>query len=388
MRKSTVIEGIAKTIVKQAWRTWYTNSVPGLEPERIDEQISRRFIETGSYEGIVKHISENQEVIQEFFIVSTEWGGVLQLMNSREYMAGFATLLSKLWAGEEHVARLVREVRYIRSGLYVTALLGMQEPWLYLNNWLFRQGLMRRVILIYQEPEDKKRWLPPLDLGRVARFEELRQIAEDLAAVMETYAERYPVEARFTSKAHELINAYAKAIEEELRQGAVGNWLLYYQNMWDHLVKLSVIHAASRQEEPRPAGTGYVIYVESSDVRAGIELIKRHLEKTKMAITLAGVPVKTAAMTVSQPVEETLLGLIERAGPRGLTTRELLRASKMRKAEVKEIVINLVEKGEVYAYVTGKSRVLYLVSEKHRAGFEATHPGARKIGSKTIEAMW
>ena len=387
MRKSTVIDGIAKTLVKNAWRSFYQRTSPRLTPQQIDEIISKRFIETGSYEGIVKHISELQNEFEEFFIISTEWGGVLQLMKNREYMTGFATLLSKLWSGEEHLPRLVHETRYIRGGLYVTALLGMQEPWLYIDNWLFRQGLMRRVLLIYQEPEDKTRWLPPLDMGRIVHYDELRDIGEEIAELMISYEEANPVEARFSSEAFNMINQYAQQVEAELRQqGGTGNWTLYYQNMWDHLVKLSVIHSISRYTEPAQTQSGFVIYVESIDVKAALSLINRHLEKAKKAITLSGVPVKTAEITVSEPAEETVKSIIEATGDRGIDSKNLLRATKMKKKEVKEIVVNLVEKGDVNAYMINK-RIVF-VAAKFATRYESRIPAATKLSPKQLELLW
>lgn len=391
MRKSTVIESIGKNLVRGAWREYYKITAANLTPDQIEEQIAKMFIETGSYEGIIKHLVENQKTIDSFFLVSTEWGGVLQTMRSREYMVGFSSLLSKLWSGEEHVVRLARETRYIRKGLYVTALLGMQEPWLYLDNYVFRQGLMRRIILVYAEPKDKTRWLPPLSLKRMQLLDQLSEIAEALANKMVTFAEYYPIEARFTADAHEKINKFAYQVEEEIiRTETAGNWSLYAQNLWDHVARLSVLHAIDRVEKPREAPVGAVIMVELRDVENAIRYIQSITPKAREAISMTSVPIRRQTVKVATEAEETIKAIIHKYACNCVSASKLLSDSKMLKDDLKKLVLNLIEKDEVKAYslkTRGRPKIMFCVKE-HAPCFIQHSPAATELSVEALKSMW
>ena len=387
MRKSTVIDTLGKNVVKNAWREYYTLANPRLTPEQVNEMVSKMFIETGSYEGIAKHISEQQRERDTFFIVSTEWGGILLTMRSRDYMIGFASLLSKLWAGEEHRVHLTREVRYIRSGLYVTALLGMQEPWLYMDKFVFRQGLMRRILLVYAEPSDKTRWLPPIDMGRLAVMDTLQDIAVEIAQRMDIYSQAYPVEARISNEAREMIVDYARRCEEEVLRNSSGNWSLYVQNLWDMLLRLSVLSAASRTERPRETGAGYVLYVETGDVEEAKRFLETTLDRARQAISLAGVPVREQEVVVTESAEETVMAVLKRHGCMKKT--ELLRATGMSRGTIKEIILGLVEKEAVKAFIKkqgrGRPAIIICTREDSR---EALIRGFDELSPEGLETLW
>ena len=391
MRKSTVIESIGKNLVRAALREYYQRVAPGLTPQQIAEHIARMFIETGSYEGIAKHIAENQETVDTFYLVSPEWGGVLQTMKRREYMTGFATLLSKLYSGEEHVVRLVRETRFVRGGLYVTALLGMQEPWLYLDNMVFRQGLMRRTIIVYAEPRDKTRWLPPLSLERAQLLDQLADVAARLAEKMVRYSEYAPVVAHLTGEAIEAVNEFARRVEQEIIESeAPGNWALYSQNLWDHLTRLAVVHAIDRWDEPEDRPSGPVIVVEKSDVDAALGFLERTRQGAMKAVSLTGAKVETHALRLADTAENAVLQAIKRRACEGASTTVLLRETRLLKDELKKLVLNLVEKEEVSAFTVktrGRPRIVF-VAREHRHCYLTRVPVAEEISPKALEEIW
>ena len=389
MRKSTVIDSIARIVVKTAWREFYRSTLTRLQPGTIEEMVGKMFIETGSYEGIVKHIAETQNDIDTFFLISTEWGGLMQLSKSREYMTGLSTLLSKLYSGEEHVARYAKETRYLRGGLYVTALLGMQEPWLYLDNLVFRQGLMRRMVFVYQKPEDKDRWLPPLDLRRMQVVEELISVGESLALRMRELDERKPVEARFSAETIRFINDYAQSIEEEIRSNGNSNWGLYAQNLWEHLTKLAVLEALDRGAEIREEGLTAHIYVLEEDVQRASSFIERTIPRAREALSVTGTPIRELEVRTSQAAEELVRSVIESSGC--ITTTELLRGLRMLKDDLKPIIVNMAEKGDIIVAKIPRTRgrpPIVICKKESYNNLAARNPAVEKLAPGEIEVAW
>ena len=387
MRKSTVIN-IDHYVISNALREYYKVKMPQATPDVIERMIQNIFIETGSPEGLAEHISSTQNDIDMYIMLSHEFGGILRQMTRRDYMEGYAALLSKLWAGEPHKWHGAKKVRYIKAGLYVTAILGMQKPWLYLNNVLFQQGLMRRVFLIYAEPEDKKKWLPPLNLKKSVLMDELIAISKELAERMLELESVAPVKAMLTPGVLDKINQYAKQVEAELIQNTESNWSLYAQSLWDHLVRFSICLAAIRKRPVRTPTFGYVITVEDSDVAEAQRWIELTLPRTKQALSFTEAPrIQTPIQTVEGPVD-VVYSIISASGKRGVSTSELLRKTKMLKDELKKYVVQLMEEDRivVIAVKSGRGRTRLMFYDKKYETYAVLE--GQRISSKTLEAIW
>jgi len=387
MRKSTVIN-LDQYIVSNSFREYYRTKMPKATPDVIEKIIQNIFIETGSPEGLAEHISSTQNDIDIYIMLSHEFGGILRQMTRRDYMEGYAALLSKLWAGEPHKWHGAKKVRYIKSGLFVTAILGMQKPWLYLDNIMFQQGLMRRVFLIYAEPEDKRKWLPPLNLKKSVLMDELLAISKELSERMLELESLSPVKAMLTPGVLDKINQYARKVESELMQDTDSNWSLYAQSLWDHLVRFSICLAAIRKRPIKSPTFGYVLTVDDSDVSEAQRWIELTLPRTRQALSFTEAPrVKAPIQTVEGPVD-VIYSIISSNGKKGVSTSELLRKTRILKDELKKYIIQLLEEDKVVAVVhkSGRGRSRLMFYDKKYESFAVLN--GQKIGSKTLEAIW
>ena len=183
-------------------------------------------IEEGSPEGIVDRIQEGiAEGINCYHMTSTEFGGVLQRISGKGYEKGVDSLLSKLYYGESFNQSLSRRSgarsRYIPKGMYVTMYSAMQEPSLYLSESMSRQGLLRRIKLIWEKSEDidMNNWKPPFEKNYNNIWEELKEFAlNDILPFMLEYCTKDKLrEIKFTPEVKERINEDSYKIDKALK---------------------------------------------------------------------------------------------------------------------------------------------------------------------------
>ena len=353
-RKSTVV-GACEYLIRESFKEAWRQQNPNLTPSELNKMASLLFIESGSPEGIIDHIADSWGAVPVYVILSSEYGGVLLGMKSRDYMIGMMNLLSKLYYGEGGRMSLSKrgkgkKDRILPSGAYVTMMVCIQEPHLYIDPDMLNQGLMRRIMLIYVKPEDKDRWKPPLDLGREMIQDKFDEIIQEIATLINEYNELQssgPVLTVFDHDVINEINEYAKLCET-MAVKEPGAWSMYKQTWWEHLTKLSIINAISSRK-PRSGLGGYVIDVKEHDVKKAMKFLEMIEPRTREAIS------NIVARIVRRPVQQVVGGLemvysiITSAGKDGINARELLRRSGMSKKELKEYVINLVEQGRVIA---------------------------------------
>jgi hypothetical protein len=210
-------------------------------------------IETGSPEGICDSIEEGiRNDIHTYQITSTEFGGVLKKITGKGYEEGVDNLLSKLYYGEQYNQKLSQRgnkpSRFIEKGQYVTMYSAMQEPGMYLTESMSRQGLLRRMCIIWEKPEDldMKNWKPPLDrkscdIKKV--LEELEKFAiNDIVPLMLKYCSKDEILLDFTPDVEERINADAMKADEDLINDD-SDLNIHKQTKWEHQLKLSALEA-------------------------------------------------------------------------------------------------------------------------------------------------
>lgn len=348
MRKSTIIN-FDQYLIKTSWKEYYRQANPRLSEETINEIINAMFIEYGSPEGIADHIARYQNDLDIFILTSHEFGGIIKQLNNREYMLGLSSMLSKLWEGEETIWRGAKKDRFIRKGLYVTAIWGMQKPWLYLDNIVFQQGLMRRVLLIYARPEDKKRWIPPLSLKRSVLVNQLEDVSAEIGNKMYEISKYQPVMVDFTREALEKINNKARETEQNIIKEGETNWAIYIQNYWNYLLRLSILHAVARKN-PQPSGEiGWIIEVEELDVDKADAFLRLTIDRAKEAIALSSTPIVNKPLVTEEGTLSVIYSIITSYGKEGISTSELLRKLRMLKDDLKKYIINLMEEGKIIA---------------------------------------
>ena len=170
-RRSTVLEAVDFVINKVNETLFYTEaekrfSIQLKEAEKVKkdkkmktvEQILEKIvddciIEDGSAEGIADQIQGSK--LDVYHISNEEFGCTLQEAYGKDsYKSGVKVLLSKLYDGNSVKVSLSQRggkagIRRIRKGLYVTLFCGMQEIHLYITEFAIRQGVQRRIFMVY-----------------------------------------------------------------------------------------------------------------------------------------------------------------------------------------------------------------------------------------------
>ncbi len=284
-----------------------------------------------------------------FTIVSTEMGSVFQKMRRRDYHVGSSTLLSKLYYGEGGSIALSRRGgkkggRTIPKGLYVTMLAGMQEPRWYLDTAMVRQGLLRRIIIIFVEPKDLNRWLPPMKGERDEIYSKLDDYADKLIDIMVNYhsivAGYVPqmLDLFFNPKTMEKINLRAKELDEALKEKPT-NANIYRQSMWELHAKLAMLRRIAENRLEELAGLKQVT-VDEDNLSKAAEFLDPIFKKTEDIIRSIGEepqPIRT----FEEPLERIWL-IIASGGKKGITREALYRESKMRAVDLDGFVSTLL----------------------------------------------
>lgn len=344
MRRSTVI-GWANYVYKRAL-TRYFNEELGMDKYEAKLKVMYSLIEEGTPEGIADNIQDSG--LDTYNIVSGEFGTIMMKMGSKHYTHGVSTLLSKLYYGEGGVVYLSKRsgktgARIIPSGLYVCMLTGMQEPNLYITPSMVRQGIVRRIMIIYIVPEQLKEYKPPLSIGMDNIYGELDEYADRMFEHMVKFRENagevapFEIPIIFKKSAVDKINEFDRKNTLELKKEAT---LLacYRVGFWEHLSKLSMLRAIGELRFKRRLDQ-YVIDVEVSDYKMAKEFLRRALYNTEEVFTTLGeerIPVRTAEAPL-----ERVYTIIRRAGEVGITRQELNRKSKMTAAQLDEYIYSL-----------------------------------------------
>jgi hypothetical protein len=327
-------------------------------------------IEEGTPEGIMDKIEDAEQDV--FTIVSTEIGSVFQRMTKRDYHIGVSTLLSKLYYGEGGSIALSRRGgkpggRTIPQGLYVTMLAGMQEPRWYLDTSMVRQGLLRRIIIIFVEPKDLNRWLPPMKGERDEIYSKLDDYADRLTNIMVNYhrtvAGYIPqvLDLFFNPKAMEKINTRAKELDDALKEKPT-NANIYRQSMWEHLAKLAMLRRIAENRLEELGGLKQVTVDEDNLSKAG-EFLDPVFEKTEDIIRSIGEepqPIRT----FEEPLER-VWSIIAGGGRNGITRTDLYRESNMRSDELDSLISTLIRSGRIVQLTAestgGRASVRYAI---------------------------
>ena len=354
MRRSS-IQKVDRYIYEKVL-TKYFSSVKNIPEEVPDEDKSKisakemvysTIIEEGTPEGIIDHISNNPS-LNEFDIQSTEFGGVLQRMRSREYEIGAASILSKLYYGEGSSMYLSRRgrggfgQRYLRAGLYATMFCGMQEPKYYMSPEMIRTGLVRRCLISFFKVREIDRWKEPLNTTRNYIYHDLDVFVEDLTKRMIKYhGQSYNV--YFYPQVMDKINAFAYECDKKLEEEE-SDVNIYKQSFWEHLTKLSALEAIARGNVILVRDE-FVINVEEEDFRKAKtfldDVMKRSVEVI-YSLSEYRQPIKIA----KDPIER-VYSIIASAGEEGMSKTNLYRETNMISSELYEIIGTLLQQERI-----------------------------------------
>lgn len=317
--------------------------------------IHKTTIEEGTPEGIMDKIEDAGQ--REFAILSTEIGSVLRRMGTRDYQIGVSTLLSKLYYGEGGSIALSRrsgkgEGRTIPEDLYVTMYAGMQEPKWYLDMSMVRQGLLRRIMILYVEPEELKRWMPPVQEGREQIYPELTAFSDKLAERMTECNRRaggrlMPILMR--PKVADSLNNMARKLDMMLKEDP-SNMNIFRQSVWEHHAKLSMLRAIAEGKLRNTPGMDTPgVTVSPENFERAKSLVRPMLEKAEKIIESMGEqpqPVRTYGEAI-----EMIHRAIVAADPEGIRHSDLYLCKKgMKASDLNQYVGTLIKQGRIVSF--------------------------------------
>lgn len=249
--RSTIINYV-NYVIRSAMQEFYKNDKDKLRNALIGLQI-----EDGTPEGIADAIIKGQENdIDNFLLCSSEFGGILKKICSSS--GGVDILFSKFYYGESYSQSLSqregKKSRFLKSDYYVNMFSSMQEPDQYLSKSMSRQGLLRRIKILYEKPEDiaKIEHLPPMQEKSREIWSELKKFGVEIGKQMRlikdfkektTPHELLPIE--ITNECRDIINGIErKAFDNVVDR--TDDETIYMQTQWEYYAKLSALNMLNR----------------------------------------------------------------------------------------------------------------------------------------------
>ncbi len=307
----------------------------------LDDSKKRTYntiIEEGTPEGIVDHIQLTE--LDTYTLVSTEFGSVLQRMGTKDYELGVSTLYSKLYYGEGHSMMLSQKGkearnRFLKSGLYVTMFCGMQEAGEYITRTMSRQGLLRRLILVACYPKEIVRWKKPLDRMRQDVYGELWTVVDEFVKKALQITEKLETSSLetfdmvFAPDAENIVNKYARKHDKALESNfGVTDANIYMQSFWEHLAKLSMLRAISRNSFKLERNGDSVGWIEKVDVEEALDFLNRATKHNRQIIS--NLEESDEKIRTSKHPLERIFELID-SDTKGIPRSELFRKTGMTK---------------------------------------------------------
>jgi len=152
-RRSTVVT-LGRRIYREIWKRFLDSVGEDNINEKVEPSIIREFTVEGGADWIQK--SE----LNHYNIIAPEMGAMWSRMGQKN-LSGIKQLLSQLYDGmgyTQYLSQLKKKeneyMRIIPEKLHFTLLGDLQEPQIYFDEFDLTQGIMRRILLIYEAPED------------------------------------------------------------------------------------------------------------------------------------------------------------------------------------------------------------------------------------------
>ena len=319
--------------------------------------LKNMIMEVGTPEGIVDRITKKHTVtFNRFTMVSSEWGGIIEQMKKKDYMAGYRSLLSKLYYGERYSMdrsssseknKEALVVRQLPANYYVTALVGMQEPYLYFEPEDLIQGLLRRFVIIHCTPEEKEFHLPWLDPARADKRRAIDKLRAAMIKRSTAYFSSDPnrrIEAIPTPEVYDAVNDLSKGAEKELKRDP-STTNLYKQSKFEHVFKLAMLNAiASSDPIERVIGISQSPYimVNYDHFSSALSYYDEILQKSELVIASIKSSIRDRPYISADGVLLMIQAHIRRGGANGVSVSKLLGTSRIFYTELKAAVITLM----------------------------------------------
>jgi len=344
MRRSTIIRYV-QAVTHHSLLEYYKAYKQLKKMECSDEEIKQRVysnaIDDGNAPGIADAIIFGNNIgINAFEITCPEIGDLIRkIVNPSSTTVNVDNLLSRLYYGESFSQKLSTRgegrPRFIPEGQYVTMYSGMQEPEHYLKEGISRQGLLRRIKIIYVKSKDldMKNWKSPHKKGYKNIWDELKDFANKrVVPLMLDYSKNDLTEVHQTENVNSYIEKKARERDEALIEEET-DYNIYQQTQWEYEIKLAVLDAVSNG-------------ITTVDMK-NIDNIEDFLEKSschiKGVIDDLGL---SSSQILDEKREQRILDIISKYGFEGATSSNIqtgISSYKKLKLPAKELNEKLID---------------------------------------------
>ena len=367
MRRSTIQKydeiTISKTLIE-----FYKKS--GLNKKDAYKKWAMSIIEDGSPQGLCDAIigGIKEQKLWHYDICSGEFGDVLRKISSKGgYSAGVDTLLSRLYYGERYIERLsqrnskkgVSSTRFIPPNVYVTMFSCIQEPKFYLNETMSRQGLLRRIKLIYVKNTDltMDNWSSPFKNDYDNYKNDLEQFAINELLPKMIKFDKFFTMNQFKPLTVDLETSVRTTIEKIARRADKAlilddcDFNIHNQTTWEHLVKTTILEALANGDVHETKDFMACIGDENAYKRAKefIDTVDKHTEGIMDELTTVEIKSKR------EKDLEKVLRNINRAGVDGISRKDLLNSLwGMTSDKLTPLLQTLDQAGRIYFTKTNR----------------------------------
>jgi len=383
-RKSTVI-AYAERIVKEV----------------LGDKFNDYLIVTGSVEGIVDQIEVVEEKYNDkhVFIISYEFGTVLEGLYNKDWQLGVPGLLSSLYSGEPFKQSLSkRDGKKNREiyGVRATLLGAMQDPTLYIDNRIVGQGLFRRLIIVKATKDDfsKERYKPLIDIFRIKVQEEFDKLVELFKRRIEQFKNKNgKIQVYFSPDVESKLNEVDRNLWEKSLKAfdEPNNPDLYLGTDAEKLLKLTVLEALADLETKtiEHADGTYGIWVEPKHFERAKKFYDQYLAKYRQILEDLLVPKKKIPVPSEEEALNKILRTIQEKGHNGaIGMGALLKFTNLSKEYLRKYLETLLERGDVYVVVriTGKKKEYIVTVNREKAEILADEKMKQGVIAKVYDS--
>lgn len=313
-----------------------------------------------SVEGMFTALSERSEKVSIYY--RDEVTGFFDAMNSKSYLAGMDTTMTKLYDSPEILTRQLRkETISVRRPLFIFFGGGILERvHQVVDQQMFFSGFMPRFLVVSGEVDmNKVQWIgPPLHKNSTNPRDKIKNALGDMLEIYQATSVKSMLFGQEVTRTREIEvdmtdDAWAKMREIEQKLVLCANSsnlslvaLPTFTRLSTSLLKLAMLITCSRKEP----NSDSIVTVELKDILHAASFIQRWSVYTVDLMSNVG-------KTTSERELQRVLSLI-RDKP-GLTRAELMRRFHMQALNAKITFQTLEERGQIIVKQSGRGYRIY-----------------------------
>lgn len=388
--RSTIVDEVLRIYKKTQKKLLLDAGIFAKDTEMTEKEIANTIVansivQRATPEGLMDALGKNDGLSTVYNLISGEWGGVIKAAKAKDYMVDYMPILSDLYYGVAQTTHRARkrdqgkgkkgekgeEVREVKEGLYIMAFFSMQEPEQYLDYEILAQGLLRRIILIHCNPEEKEKFLPPLDFNRDESRRKLHDFERNLFFHAKKFRGNKKIRAGIPGEVFSEINRYSEIAEKRYIENQT-SFNLYRHNFWEHLLKITIIEAMASHE---PESSRYseqgelILEVTMENYKTAYSFVEESLKRASPIIAGISTTKQSQSYKPAGGIFEMIESIIGKEEENGIDLPSLLRKSELFLDDLKKIIITLSKKERILIkQKTDDSLVFYLSDYKEELG--------------------